>query len=121
VFKKLRYDNLTSAVKKILRGHRREETTRFVAFRSNSKRSLGLQLADIAATSLRRALNGNLARPGWEAFGKLLIKQPGLPFCMIGTTPRSTKLEGPGKAVWDVLAILAKDLLASSPSKREST
>jgi transposase len=35
VFRKLRYDNLTSAVKKILRGHRREETTRFVAFRSH--------------------------------------------------------------------------------------
>jgi len=29
------YDNLTSAVKKILRGHRREESARFVAFRSH--------------------------------------------------------------------------------------
>ena len=35
VFRKLRYDNLTSAVTKILRGHRREETARFVAFRSH--------------------------------------------------------------------------------------
>ena len=35
VFRMLRYDNLTSAVKKILRGHRREETVRFVAFRSH--------------------------------------------------------------------------------------
>lgn len=35
VFRKLRYDNLTSAVKKILRGQRREETARFVAFRSH--------------------------------------------------------------------------------------
>jgi hypothetical protein len=35
VFCKLRYDNLTSAVKKILRGHRREETARFIAFRSH--------------------------------------------------------------------------------------
>jgi len=35
VFRKLRYDNLTSAVKKILRGHRREETARFVGFRSH--------------------------------------------------------------------------------------
>ena len=34
-FRKLRYDNLTSAVKKVLRGHRREETARFVAFRSH--------------------------------------------------------------------------------------
>src|SRR5487761_465835 len=35
VFKTLRYDNLKSAVKKILRGHPREETTRFIAFRSH--------------------------------------------------------------------------------------
>jgi transposase len=31
----LRYDNLSSAVKKVLLGHRREETARFVAFRSH--------------------------------------------------------------------------------------
>jgi transposase len=35
VFTTLRYDNLKSAVKKILRGHQREETTRFIAFRSH--------------------------------------------------------------------------------------
>lgn len=35
VFRKLRYDNLSSAVKRILRGGRREETARFVAFRSH--------------------------------------------------------------------------------------
>ncbi len=35
VFRLLRYDNLTSAVRKILRGYRREETVRFAAFRSH--------------------------------------------------------------------------------------
>lgn len=35
VFATLRYDNQTSAVRKILRGFRREETTRFLAFRSH--------------------------------------------------------------------------------------
>jgi transposase len=35
VYRALRYDNLGSAVKKILRGHRREETARFIAFRSH--------------------------------------------------------------------------------------
>jgi hypothetical protein len=35
LFATLRYDNLTSAVRKILRGFRREETTRFLAFRSH--------------------------------------------------------------------------------------
>ena len=35
VFARLRYDNLSSAVKKILRGYQREETARFIAFRSH--------------------------------------------------------------------------------------
>lgn len=35
VFRTLRYDNLTSAVKKILRGYEREQTSRFIAFRSH--------------------------------------------------------------------------------------
>jgi transposase len=35
VFRRLRYDNLSAAVKKILRGFRREETSRFMAFRSH--------------------------------------------------------------------------------------
>jgi transposase len=35
VFRKLRYDNLSSAVKKVLRGYEREMTTRFIAFRSH--------------------------------------------------------------------------------------
>jgi transposase len=35
VFRLLRYDNLRVAVKKILRGFRREETERFIAFRSH--------------------------------------------------------------------------------------
>ena len=35
VFQRLRYDNLKSAVKKILRGYQREETERFIGFRSH--------------------------------------------------------------------------------------
>src|ERR1700722_2815462 len=35
VFRTLRYDNLTSAVKKIVRGRQREETERVIAFRSH--------------------------------------------------------------------------------------
>lgn len=35
VFRRLRYDNLGAAVKRMLRGSHREETTRFVAFRSH--------------------------------------------------------------------------------------
>lgn len=35
VFRLLRYDNLSAAVKKVLRGHQREETQRMIAFRSH--------------------------------------------------------------------------------------
>ena len=35
VFRQVRYDNLKAAVKRIVRGSRREETTRFIAFRSH--------------------------------------------------------------------------------------
>ncbi len=35
MFRRLRYDNLKSAVKGILRGHQREETERLIAFRSH--------------------------------------------------------------------------------------
>lgn len=35
VFKKIRYDNLKSAVKKVLTGHRREESERFITLRSH--------------------------------------------------------------------------------------
>jgi hypothetical protein len=35
VFHRVRYDNLSSAVRKVLRGRRRRETERFVAFRSH--------------------------------------------------------------------------------------
>src|SRR5260370_29997512 len=41
VFRLLRYDNLASAVRKILRGHRREETVRFIAFRSHWRFAAG--------------------------------------------------------------------------------
>ncbi len=34
-FRVLRYDNLKAAVKQIMRGKRREQTTRFIAFRSH--------------------------------------------------------------------------------------
>ncbi len=35
VFRRLRYDNLSSAVKKILRGYEREQSERFITFRSH--------------------------------------------------------------------------------------
>jgi transposase len=37
IFQKLRYDNMSSAVRRILKGHEREQTERFVTFRSHWK------------------------------------------------------------------------------------
>ena len=56
LFATLRYDNLTSAVRKILRGFRREETTRFLAFRSHWQ---------FAAEFVRRAKGTR--RAAWKA------------------------------------------------------
>ena len=40
----------------------------------DSLNSLGLQLCDMLAAILRRALNNRLQRPGWKDFGRLLIR-----------------------------------------------
>jgi hypothetical protein len=42
----------------------------------DSQDSLGLQLADLLASILRRALNDHLQKPGWKNFGKLVIYDP---------------------------------------------
>ena len=53
VFRPLRYDNLKSAIKRILRGHRREETTRFITFRSH--RVSRVSFATLPAATRRAA------------------------------------------------------------------
>ncbi len=62
----------------------------------DSRHSLGLQLADMLATILRRALNGRLKFAGWQHFGKLLVRkgQPGSSFLQLGlpdNAPRTLK------------------------------
>lgn len=39
----------------------------------DSKNNLGLQLADILITSIRRSMNGNLQKQGWKNFANILI------------------------------------------------
>jgi hypothetical protein len=43
----------------------------------DSRNDLGLQLADIAASALTRALNGSLDEFGWRRLGRLFIRQTG--------------------------------------------
>ena len=39
----------------------------------NSKNNLGVQLADILITSIRRSMNGNLQKKGWKNFGNIIV------------------------------------------------
>ncbi len=41
-----------------------------------SERDLGLQLADMIASILTRALNGTLQKAGWESLGRLFVRRP---------------------------------------------
>ena len=51
---------------------------------ADSANSLGLQLADMLATVLRRALNNRLQFPGWKDFGRLLISDRSTPILQLG-------------------------------------
>jgi len=42
----------------------------------DSRESLGLQLADMLASILRRALNNHLQKSGWKDFGRLVVYDP---------------------------------------------
>jgi transposase len=71
VFKKLRYDNLTMAVKKILRGRQRVETERVIAFRSH--RGFQSEYCNPAGGNEKGGVEGELgafAATGWCPFPK---------------------------------------------------
>jgi len=86
---------------------------------ADSKDSLGLQLADIAATSLRRAFNGNLKKAGWESFGRLLIAKKKVPFFMLDTSgARGADLEGTALAVWNSIYTHAKPMIVQQSVDR---
>jgi hypothetical protein len=71
----------------------------------DSQNNLGLQLADIAATTLCRALNGNLQRPGWEPMARLLIRKFTAPFLQLGKAAagQHPPLEPHAAKVWRAL------------------
>jgi hypothetical protein len=62
---------------------------------ADSAGSLGLQLADMLAAILRRALNDRLQVPGWKNFGRLLIADRRTPFFQFGEPDgRSQRMHG---------------------------
>jgi hypothetical protein len=85
----------------------------------DSRDSLGVQLADMLATILRRALNDHLQFPGWKDFGKLLVRkgQPGSFFLQLGLADGTSRiLEGYAKKVCLALDARAKSMLINDDS-----
>lgn len=77
----------------------------------DSRNSLGLQLADMLASTLRRGINNRLQRPGWENLGKLVVRatDPGW-FIQLGHgEPRL--LGGTAVGVYRALGKNAKSML----------
>lgn len=80
----------------------------------NSRDSLGLQLSDMLASILRRALNNRLQFPGWKEFGGLLVRhqEPGAGFIQLG--PGSdTPMRGHVSKVCQILHAKAKSMIAA--------
>ena len=86
---------------------------------ADSASSLGLQLADMLATILRRALNDRLQSPGWDNYGRLLIAdRSSTPILQLGPAPQSGRaqtLSGQQiEKVWRALKSGNKQLLVSN-------
>jgi hypothetical protein len=79
----------------------------------DSAGSLGLQLADMLATILRRALNNRLQPAGWKDFGRLLIADRSTPILQLGPPDgRRGSLSGQQiEKVWETLNSGNKSLL----------
>jgi hypothetical protein len=82
----------------------------------DSFNSLGLQLADMVASILRRALNGKLQRSGWENIGKLVVRQP-QPGWLSRLGPETAAPPFPQTVVevWDELMSSAKSMIQDEP------
>lgn len=79
----------------------------------DSRDSLGLQLADMLATILRRALNDQLQYPGWKDFGGLLIRHhnSGTGFIQLGAG-EEILMTGHARRVCEILDSKAKSMIA---------
>lgn len=78
--------------------------------------SLGLQLADMLATILRRALNNHLQKSGWMNFGKLIVHHPSPGwFSLLG--PEIPQPPWPQSVieVWNALKSSSKSMVLDGP------
>lgn len=79
----------------------------------DSRSSLGLQMADMLASILRRAPNRRLQFPGWKKFGRLLVRrsEPGSCFVQLGGADPAPRLKGHAARVCRVLDAQARSML----------
>lgn len=59
----------------------------------DSKKKVGLQLADIIANATQRALNGKLQENGWSGLGGLMVTQEDPAIRLIRLDPKAEKYE----------------------------
>jgi hypothetical protein len=87
----------------------------------DSRDSLGLQLSDILAAILRRALNDRLQFTGWKDFGGLLVRhqEPGTGFIQLGPGDDIPVL-GHARKVCKILHARAKDMIAERNRKAQT-
>jgi Protein of unknown function (DUF3800) len=87
---------------------------------ADSRSSLGLQLADIVASTLCRALNGHLQRSGWEGAAKLLIRKKVAPFIHLGLAAQDDQpLEPHAAKVWKTLDARSRGMIVE-PGNRDA-
>ncbi len=79
---------------------------------ADSRNSLGLQLADMLASILRRALNNRLQPRGWKDFGKLVVHnpKPGW-FVQLGEGDEQRSLQGTAVSVYRALEARSKSMV----------
>jgi Protein of unknown function (DUF3800) len=86
---------------------------------ADSASSLGLQLADMLATILRRALNNRLQPSGWTRFGRLVIAENSTPLLQLGPPDgREQALSGRIQKVWRALKSGNKQMLVGKKPSR---
>jgi uncharacterized protein DUF3800 len=79
---------------------------------ADSRDSLGLQLADMLASILRRALNNRIKPPGWKDFGKLVVHNPKPEwFVQLGGGDVRRPLQGTALSVYRALEAGSKSMV----------
>lgn len=79
---------------------------------ADSRSNLGLQLADIVASTLCRAYNRHLQLPGWEPVSLLLVRKRTAPFMQVGKAAEQYRgLEPHAAMVWRTLDARSKAMV----------